>query len=372
MMNQIVVQKSRGRQVPSNLLMATLDSPEHCCAYAGYLMADNLPEKAAVYYCRAAEIYLDQGQVLRALVVRLLMWQTLTPQPDEIRLLSSELKKSDIDGHPLLQFMANLEEEIFADLISYMIPDYLPKSQTLIKPGETYHYFYINVSGTLRDSLFLSMEDAQENYRNPTIEIHENDYFGEIYPFDKDAASQSYIEALTPAEVIKIHKKSLQKLCAKYSQFEVGLMKLLNVRKVADNLEPQSLRRTKRLKLGVELDMRIEMVSGEGSPIQLKGFTQDLSVDGICLVLNTDSWQSMKARNISGEIVGETIKIAAGLNYLKVFFSGKIAWWRYISYNGQKTIALGVEFNIVPPNYKGILMSFLNLMRKENGSGASD
>jgi hypothetical protein len=53
-----------------------------------------------------------------------------------------------------------------------------------------------------------------------------------------------------------------------------------------------------------------------------------------------------------------------------VFFSGKIAWWKFISYEGQKSIALGVEFNLVPPNYKGILMSFLNLMRKEDGAGS--
>ena len=372
-MTHHISEKPGNHPGPAERAMPTLDSPKHCRAYAGFLVADNLPDKAAVYYRRAAEIYTGQGQVLRALAVNLLMWQIIPPRAEEIWRISEQLKTSDIDGYSLIEFLSRLDIESLTELISHMIPENLPASHTLIKPGESYEHLYINVSGTLKDSIFLSVEDAQKTYRSPTIEILENEFFGEVYPFDQQVASHSYIETLSPVELIKISKESLCKLCAENSQFEVSLMQLLNIRKATDNVEPQRLRRTKRLKLGVPLDMKIEMLSGKcENPIQLKGYTQDISVDGICLVLDSDSCTRLKSCQISDQVVGETIKIASGLNYLKVFFSGKIAWWKYISYQGQKTIALGVEFNMVPPNYKGILMSFLSLTRKENDAGAAE
>lgn len=347
----------------------TLDSPEHCLAYAGFLLADNLPDKAAVYYRRAADTYAGQGQVLKALAVNLVMWKFQSPLPEEIRCISKGLKQSDAEKHPVIQFLGRLDESHLACLFSQMDLEKLPAAHTLIKPGQIYDHFYINVSGTLKDSLFMSVEDAQKNDRSPAIEILENEYFGEIYPFDKEIPSHSYIETLSPVEVIKISKESLRKLCARFSHFEVALLKLFKVRQGADNLEPQSLRRTKRLKLGVALDMMVEMVSDGGRPIQLRGYTQDISVDGICTVLDNNSCTRLKAGHISEEIVGETIKIAAGLKYLKVFFSGKIAWWKFISHGGRKKIALGIKLNMLPPNYKGILMSFLNLMRGEEDKG---
>ena len=350
-------------------LMPTLESPEHCRAYAGFLLADNLPDKAAVYYRRAADAYIGQGQVLKALAVNLAMWRFQPPLSDEIRRISQGLKQPDAQKHPVIQFLSQLDESQLASLFSHMASEKLSAAHTIIKPGQIYDYFYINVSGTLKDSMFMSVQDAQKNYRSPTIEILENEYFGEIYPFDKEIPSHSYIETLSPVEVIKISKESLRKLCARFSHFEVALLKLFKVRQIADNMDVLSLRRTKRLKLGVELDMMIEMVSDGGRPIQLKGYTQDISVDGICTVLDNNSCTHLKARHISEEIVGETIKIAAGLKYLKVFFSGKIAWWKFISHDGQKTIALGIQLNMLPPNYKGILMSFLNLMRGEEDKG---
>jgi CRP-like cAMP-binding protein len=370
MMNTVVDQKSGTHTGPANRPMPTLESPKHCRAYAGFLMADHLPEKAAVYYRKAADIYIDQGQVLRALAVSLAMWQTAPPQPEDVRHFSEVFKKAGADAAPLVRFLSQLDEEVLAALIPHMQAEILDASHTLIKPGQIHDHLYINVSGTLKDAIYLSVEDVQKTSRSPTVEILENEFFGEIYPFEKEAASQSYIETLSPVEVIKISKERLRKLCAEFNQFEVGLMHLLSVRKEAGNAEAQSLRRTTRLKLGVPLDMMIEMVSDNGSPIQLKGYTQDISIGGICLVLDGDSCTNLKSRQISDRIVGETIKIAAGLNYLKVFFSGKIAWWKFTSHEGRKTIALGVEFNLVPPNYKGILMSFLSLMKKEDGSGS--
>jgi CRP-like cAMP-binding protein len=369
-MNYVFEQTPGNNPGSANRPMPTLESPKHCRAYAGFLVADHLPEKAALYYRKAAEIYIDRGQVLRALAVSLLMWQTMPPQPEDIRHFAEAFKQAGTEAPSLIQFLSQLNEALLTALIPHMQTENLDPSTTLIKPGQIHDHLYINVSGTLKDSIFLSVEDAQKTFRSPTVEIRENEFFGEIYPFEKAVTSQSYIETLSPVELIKIGKESLQKLCAEFNQFEVGLMHLLNVRRAAENTEPQSLRRTTRLKLGVPLDMMIEMVSDNGSPIQLKGYTQDISVGGICLVLDGDSCASLKSRQISDRIVGETIKIAAGLNYLKVFFSGKIAWWKFISYEGQKSIALGVEFNLVPPNYKGILMSFLNLMRKEEGASA--
>lgn len=362
MMDHQALEKTETATDQTCRMMPTLESPEHCRAYAGFLLADNLPDKATVYFQRAADIYARNGQVLEALAVNLAMWQFKKPHPQEIRLISDGLKQLSHENYPLIEFLSQLDESQLAALISHMTAEKLPAAHTLVKPGQIYDHFYIIVSGTLKDSLFVSVEDAQAFYRSPTVEIKAKEHFGEIYPFDKQNPSHSYIETLSAVEVIKIGKENLRKLCANFSNFEVGLLKLFKIRKKSENEDPESLRRTKRLKLGVELDMKIDLVSDNGRPLQLKGFTQDISVDGICAVLDNDSCANLKAHHVADEIIGETIKIAAGLNYLKVFFSGKIAWWKFISHEGQKTIALGVQLNMLPPNYKGILMSFLSLM----------
>lgn len=366
MMEHPVLEKNDTASDQTYRLMPTLESPEHCRAYAGFLLADNLPDKAVGYFQRAADIYASQGQVLEVLAVNLAMWQFKPAQPNEIRRISEGLQQLSDEKHPLIEFLSHLDDNQLAELIAHMTTEKLPAGHTLVKPGQIYEYFYIVVSGTLKDSLFMSVEDAQTFYRSPTIEIKPNEYFGEIYPFDKEIASHSYIETLSAVEIIKISKENLRKLCAKFSPFEVDLLKLFKIRKKSENLDPQSLRRTKRLKLGVELNMMIDLVSDQGRPIQFKAYTQDISVDGICAVLENDSCANLQANHIPDEIVGESIKIAAGLNYLKVFFSGKIAWWKYISYDGQKTIALGIQLNTLPPSYKGILMSFLSLNQGED------
>jgi hypothetical protein len=209
MMHTVVDQKPGNNLGPANRPMPTLESPKHCRAYAGFLMADHLPEKAAAYYRKAADIYIDQGQVLRALAVSLAMWQTVPPQPEDVRHFSEALRKDGADAAPLVQFLSQLDEEVLAALIPHMQAEILDASHTLIKPGQIHNHLYINVSGTLRDAIYLSVEDVQKTSRSPTVEILENEFFGEIYPFEKEAASQSYIETLSPVEVIKISKESL-------------------------------------------------------------------------------------------------------------------------------------------------------------------
>lgn len=360
------VTRVRKAEAPSALIEMSqqyLDSPAHFRLLADYLAADGMVQKACECYNKATNIYLEQGKVLKAMAVKLAMWRVSPPCARDVYQITGALKRIESGGNALIKFLSQLGAEELGELFSQMEYELVPAACVLLKPGQVFNHLYLVASGSLKDSLFVSVEDAQRDFRNPTTELGENDYFGEIYPFDAEIPSKSYFEAIGPVEVIKIGKNSLRRLCGKFSNFEVGLLKLCKVRSGSADLDPRSLRRTKRLKMGVALDLLIEWKSDAGKPIQMKGWSQDISVDGICTVLDAKSYAGFTRNDLAGEIKGTTVKIAAGHSYLKVFFSGRIAWWHFISHKGQKTVALGIQLNTLPPNYKGILMSFLSLIR---------
>ena len=217
----------------------------------------------------------------------------------------------------------------------------------------------------MRDSIFLTIENKEKIYRKPTIYLAENDFFGNVYPFDRENKFKSYIEAIEQTVLIKIPKTKLIRLCQKYPAIEFGLMDLLKVRKKVENSDaPAKLRQSQRFKLALAISLAVYPNDSTVESINLDGFTRDISISGLCFIMNEESYRlSLSSTAFSDTIREARVQISLSAEGLTLNFKGRVAWWSEISFEGRKTFALGVQFESLSPNLKGLLIALFNGMR---------
>ena len=95
------------------------------------------------------------------------------------------------------------------------------------------------------------------------------------------------------------------------------------------------------------------------SPIEIEGYSSDISIGGICVVLNgksehipnllTDLLEDDSKNKIRISFPGDTME-------LKV--RGRIVWRHQIHFNGHKTMAVGIQFEEDTPRMRGMLFMF--------------
>ena len=95
------------------------------------------------------------------------------------------------------------------------------------------------------------------------------------------------------------------------------------------------------------------------SPIAVEGYSSDISIGGICVVLNgkskhipgllTDLQEDGHKHKIGIRFPGDTME-------LKV--CGDIVWRHQIDFNGNKTLAVGIQFEEDTPKMRGMLFMF--------------
>ena len=83
---------------------------------------------------------------------------------------------------------------------------------------------FVVVSGSLNETAYLPVKmDKVTVYEKHAVMLHENDYFGDFYPFEDKNLSHSYVEALSQVELAKISKSHLKKICTKYQDVEMAI-----------------------------------------------------------------------------------------------------------------------------------------------------
>jgi CRP-like cAMP-binding protein len=131
----------------------------------------------------------------------------------------------------------------------------LPAGETFKEIGDSEDNLFFIVSGQLEDSMYLTLQNQGKVFRKPTLILSKNDYFGEIYPFDKEQQSQSYVETLQPTELVSISKEKLIKICRKYPNIELAIIDLLKIRSQLVTSEPSvKLRGAPRYDLDLALN----------------------------------------------------------------------------------------------------------------------
>jgi len=330
--------------------------------YADLLFRQELLDLAAKFYGEAARLYIDSGQMLQALVAQKQQWLIKPPSKKEIDLFLSNIKQGNFRTTPLNMLFDKLPPREMLAIISGFVRVRLFADKTIQKAGDMETDLYFIVSGTLKDSIFPSLDTKEKVHRKPNVYLSDDDFFGEIYPFNQDHNCKSDIKTVTQVELVKISKQKLMKLCREYPEIELALIDLFKIRSGHEgSSQPQTARKAGRYQLPIKMNLELAPKDSFKSPLIIDGYSSDISIGGICVVLNGNSEhighllaslpETADNSKIQVNFPGETME-------LKVL--GNIMWRHKIHFNGHKTLAIGIRFEEDSPKLRGMLFMFAN------------
>jgi CRP-like cAMP-binding protein len=336
--------------------------PDLVRIYADLLQKNRMPEAAAKGYGRSAKLYLESGKILPAIVSKISQWQVEMPSDQNVQSFLAELNSSDNETLPLGHFFSKLsihELKAFCSLFENMR---LPSGHIVKQIGDPEENLFFIVSGRLKDSIYLTLQNQRKVYRKPTMILAENDFFGDIYPFNKEHRSLSYVEALEPVELVRIPKEKLMRICRKYPNIELGIIDLLSIRSLDDSAEPSDeIRRETRYKFSLRLQLEIYPEHSPDPVIQLEGDSEDISIGGMSIILDSNAAaDSTAASSLDKAIPSARINVSVLTHTLLLKISGRIIWRHKVVRAGVKTLAIGMRFEEMSPKIRGLLFALFN------------
>ena len=332
--------------------------------YADLLLKHKMHEAAAKAYNRAAILFLNSGKMLPAIVAKISQWHIEMPSDQHVKYFLSELDSNNNHNRelPIGHFFSKLSIHELKALCSLFENIRLPDGQVVKEIGDTEDHLFFIVSGRLKDSIYLTLQNQRKVFRKPTLTLSENDFFGDIYPFNKEQRSQSYIETLEPVELVRIPKEKLMRICRKYPNIELGIIDLLSIRSITDKEAPvDEIRRETRHKFTLRLELEIYPEYAPDQAIYLEGDSEDISIGGMSI--NIDPTNIREPQTVSGlekTISNSRINVSVVTHTLLLKISGKIVWRRMVVHTGTKTLAVGMQFDEMTPKIRGLLFALFN------------
>jgi hypothetical protein len=160
--------------------------------------------------------------------------------------------------------------------------------------------------------------------------------------------------------LVKLSKPQLIKLCKKYPNIELGIIDLVKARANGNDTGTwRSVRKTERHQLPLRMNLKIYPDATSHHPVVLDGYSKDVSVGGMCIVLDA------KYANIPAvykSIQNAKIEISLPGEALTISVTAAIAWSKEVYQEGQKTVALGIEFEEMSPKLSGLLVVFADIL----------
>jgi len=369
MVDQILSQEIliQGVDILKDLSKQYPNEPYLIRMYADSLSKAGISELPVEMYEKSASLYLKKDKIITAIATKFWQWQICMPTAMSVKNFFLDLKKHAKKNTLVNQFFVRLTlHEFMALFANFKVKQFEPGS-VIKKVGGLEETLWFVVSGTLKDSIFMTVDNNERQYRKPTKHLTEGDYFGDIYPFDQIKKSKSYIEAITSSELIGISKNNLALICEQYPNVELGILSLLQIRSNnVDTRAPEKLRMEKRINIRLDFDLEIFLNTSSETSIYLSGFSKDISIGGICILLDEISMETFSEIPVLKEIFNNAVaQVNFKIENLIIKIPGKIRWSKPILDNGRKTIAVGIQFEKLSPKLKGFLLSFFNCFERK-------
>ena len=334
------------------------DNPALHSAFAELLSGKNRPEDAADAYARTAELYIVSGKMMSAVLAKIMEWRIRKPTHQQAREFFSNLRETKFADTPWRSFLNRLSYSELVALTNRMARVSLPNGKVIKKVGDTDAQLHIIAAGAVRETIYDPPESGAADQQKTNRFMTENDLFGDAYPFGGEKRSRSHIETLTRVELARISESRLQEVCQKYPNVEQALVMLFeDLAKTAKEAN-RGTRKAGRQPLPIRLNLEI-FPEASDAPIVLEGFSRDISVGGVCVVVDS------KYANISASLkmlASADIQVCFPSDALKLNVAGKIVWSRGVTYEGEKTLALGIQFKDMTPRMSGMLFVFADMI----------
>lgn len=317
-------------------------------------------------YSKAATLNIESGMMLQAIICKILEWRLKKPTRQKAQRFFRALSGGRYHQTPLNVFINGLSFTEFTALVNQMTRVRMAAGRTVRKIGDRETDLYLIVTGNLKATTLLPLNGNQEEPPKTIVYLSENDFFGDIYPYDSEKISQAFVETITAAELVKISKVKLKRICKKYPNIELGLIDLFKAR---SEIGAESLLRKVRLidrhKLPIKIDLQIYPGKSGDHTIVLDGYTRDVSIGGMCIVLDAkyahvpSMYQDIKNARIQISMPGDAMTISV---------VGKIVWRKQVSAEDQKTVALGIQYQNMTPKLSGLLVVLADILHESESS----
>ena len=331
-------------------------------AYADLLARRQLTAKAVRSYHRAAELYADAGLLLQALVCQFLKWQIKKPLASDTQKFWDTLQKSKYHALPTNAFFASLSHSALLTVMVQIELIRLPAGKTISKIGDPEKALYFIVAGNIKATGAGSLQKTDFDPTPSSVFLSGNDFFGNIYPFNETQKSYCHTVTTSQTELVGVSRENLQQICRRHPQIELAIIDLFKVRSEKEDMETlRSVRKAERHKLPLKMNLKIWPGTAGHYGLILDGVCRDISVDGMCIVLDA------KYANVSSiykSIQNAKIEMSLPSEAMSINVRGSIAWSKEVTDDHQRTVALGIQFEEMSPQMSGLLMVFANLLNK--------
>ena len=336
------------------------NNPTLFSAFGDLLMKKKQFKTAVQSYKKAARIYTESGMILSATLCQISAWRLMKPSHQQARQFFSGIKKVNSKDGPLRNFIRALTYPELVAITNRLVRLHLPSGKVIKKIGDIETDLYLIASGTVRDTLYIPLDRNEHQHKKSSLYLYENDIFGDVYPFEEENISQSYVETVTGVELGKITKSRLLELCKTYPNIAAAVTKLFESSKVYKKDETRrQQRQSERHPLPIRVELEVFPEESDDTPYILHGFSRDISVGGVCIVLDV---KYADAASYFRTFEDAKIRISFPSESFSLNVSGRIMWNKYVYYEGKKTIALGVQFKEMTPKMSGMLIVFANML----------
>lgn len=316
--------------------------------YADLLLDKSQLDAAVNSFDVAAQLFIERGMNLQAIVAKILQWSIEKPTHDQGLNFHKLLSGEGSQHTPLQRFWANMSYPELVTIMLRLVRMRLSAGDKISCVDDPADEIFFVVSGTLAETL---SDDCQVEASKAGMEIEPqligpNDIFGNIFPLDKPTASYTDIVAVTDVELVKIAKPVLSDACKKFPHIKKLLQDIYKPENV-DKCDRawQTVRRSTRFGLPTKVEI---ICQAEGPRIDAQstqrhtGIAVDLSLGGMCVDLGPVS--SLSGQTIvRGQNVRSTLDLLNEVAVLEL--SGKVVWIREQAIEKEISLLIGIRFD---------------------------
>ena len=325
-----------------SILDASPDNPALLIIYADLLAQKNVFDDAAGIYRKAARLFIESGMILQAILSKIQEWSIIRSSDRECRNVYSSLQEIRFEETPVYNFFARMTYFELSAVVGELKRVRFPAGAVIKELGDVEDDIYFIASGVLRETVYHSPDEGEGNEKKSIENLIENNFLGDIYPFEEEKLCYSVGEAITGVDLIKISKSDLIYVCRKYPNIEFLTMELCRTRSGSrDRKSLQTIRTTDRYQVQTKVTIKIFPDEAGQNTLVINGITEDISIGGACIRLGEKYWTGsttgMVGKNV--KVLINIPKVSAGIDVL-----GAIAWRREVSHGERKNILIGVQF----------------------------
>ncbi len=338
-----------------NLLKIFPDNPRLHRVFADFL-AQNKPFDAVNAYGISANLFTKAGQTLQAIVSKIFEWRLAKPSHQEEQEFYSDLHKGSSKEVPVQRFFAGLAFEQLIAFMNELTPRYIPEQTMMKKFGDRETHMSFVVSGALEQTTHHPLKKYEKVRKKTKKDLFENDFFGEIYPFEEEKVSQTDIKTITRIELAEISKSMLTKICRQNPDVEPLVDRLYLARLKSDEKKfTKIVRKTVRHQVPTQVNLKVFQNHGDKAPLELSGFTNDISLGGASVVLG-----AMYQVGHSFNLIGRNVKIQMCLPIESIVINmlGTIVWGKDVPLEGKTTAIVGIQFKEMTDIDRGLLKEY--------------